>query len=174
MATPTDMVTRYAQEFLGDTEVLIAIRVEWGDDAFARARSTQVVWSQPPLSLVFFPIRMVARVLERIRTNGEAQSSGVLALTPGGGRILMSTSSWQPKKPTGIVEVLPEGAALEINVDLMEDELIPILTVGDRQLVVNAIDFRALMKAVEAGMVASPEIEAASSRVHVAGEKLFG
>lgn len=174
MATPTDIVTRYAQEFLGKTEVLIAVRVEWGDDAFARARSTQLAWSRPPWTLVFVPILTVARVLDSIRTKGEAHTSGVLALTPADGRILMSASAWQPKKPTGIVEALPEGAALDLDVDLMEAELIPILTVGHRQLVVNTFDFRALMKAVEAGTVTSPEIAAASSRVRAAGEKLYG
>ena len=174
MATPTDIVTRYAQEFLGDTRVLIAVRVEWGSDAFARARATQLAWSRPPWTWAFVPIITVARLLGNIRSTPEAPMSGVLALTSNDGRILMSASPWQPKKPTGIVESLPEGSALDLDIDLMETKLIPILTVGHRQLVVNAFDFKALMKAVETGTVTSPEIEAASSRVHAAGEKLFG
>lgn len=174
MATPTDVVTRYAREFLDDPTVLMAFRVEWGDDAFARARSTQLAWSRPPWSLVFVPVITVARVLGNIRGTSEPPWSGVLALTLNDGRILMSASRWQPKKPTDIVEVLPEGAALDLDVDLMEAELIPVLTVGHRKLVVNAFDFKALMKAVEAGTITSPHIEAAFGRVKTAGEKLFG
>lgn len=70
--------------------------------------------------------------------------------------------------------MLPRESPLEVDVDLMETHLVPALTVGDREFVVNSIDFKALLKAVEALEVRSPEIKAALPRLKDVGKSPYG
>jgi hypothetical protein len=61
-------------------------------------------------------------------------------------------------------------SSLLVDVDLMETHLIPSMTVAHREFVVNGIDFRALVKAVENLRLRSPEIKAVLPRLTDVGK----
>jgi hypothetical protein len=175
MATPTEQVTRNAQEYLAD-DVILAMRVDWGPDAVSsRMKLGSGFWARAYLwSPIALPIMALLRRPDRRKMRDDPTTgSGILALTADGGRILLSTSPPRRKRPTGVVEVLPHAAALQVDVDLMETDLIPTLTVAHRQFVVNGIDFRALLKAVENLTVRSPEIRAALPRLQAVGNSPY-
>lgn len=175
MITPTQRVTRNAREYLQD-DVVIALRVDWGPEAISARKKfgfgywvSAYIWA--PISL---PILAIFRNPELRRMRADPDSgTGILALTGDDRRILLSASPARRKTPTGVVEVLPNGAPLIVDVGLMESDLIPSLTVGDREFVVDGVDFRALMKAVEAHRIRSPEIKAVLPRLQSVGDNPY-
>ncbi len=173
MATPTERLTRNAQEFLGDDhEVVLAMRVDWGPDAVAsRTGLGSAYWTRAYLWWpVVWPVMALLRLPKSLhRRNDPDAGSGILALTAGDGRILLSAPMLRTKVPTGIVETLPYGAPLDVDVDLMESHLIPAVTIAGRQFVVNGVDFRALLGAVETHQVRAPEIKAMLPRLLAVG-----
>lgn len=52
--------------------------------------------------------------------------------------------------------------------------MIPLLTVGRRQFVVNGVGFRALLKAIENRKLRPPEIKAALPRLQGVGRSPYG
>ena len=56
----------------------------------------------------------------------------------------------------------------------MENHLIPALTVADREFVINGVDFKSLLKAVEGLRVRSPEIKAVLARLQEVGKGVYG
>ncbi len=175
MSTPTQQVTRNAQDMLDHHEVILALRVEWGAEAREHARSTQLVWSRPPWSVLFLPLLELYRLPIRAkRMRAEPNVWGILALTSIGGRILLASTPWRRKRPIGVVEVLPHNAPLQLDLELMETDLIPLLRVGHREFVVNGVDFKALVKAVEGGVVRSFDIEHGLDRLKATSQKLYG
>lgn len=162
MMTPTERVTSRAREFLADDfDVILAVRVEWGPQAVvSRTKFSSGFWTRAYLwSPIVMPIVALLRRGDRI-VHPES-GFGVLALTSDDSRVLLSVASRRRSFPTGLIDVLPQGAHLEVDVGLMETNLIPVLRISDREFVVNSVDFRALLKAVEQLRIRAPEIRAA-------------
>ncbi len=179
MATPTEQVARSAEAFLGDQhDVVLALRVEWGPDAIeSRKQLRRGLWTEVYLwsTLVVRPFLSLLRLKDTLKADRDPNTgSGILALTADDGRILLATSPLRSKVPTGVIEELPAGAPLYVDVELMENHLIPTLTVADREFVINGIDFRALLKAVEGLRVRSPEIKAILARLQGVGKAVYG
>ncbi|NND02384.1 MAG: hypothetical protein HKN91_06305 [Acidimicrobiia bacterium] len=172
MATPTQTVTRNVQKYLGDEfEVVMAVRVEWGADAARRSKNRGYglfahVWT-PLVNPILATVR--ARGAQRALREDPASGVGVLALTADGRRILLSAMPWRPKTLTGIVEQLPRNAALLPNLDLMQTDVVPTLTVDRYEFVVDRVDFKALLKAVETGVIDAPKIRADLARLSAVG-----
>lgn len=173
MATPTEVVTRNTQQFLGDQhDVVLAVRVEWGVDAASVAKSKGYLWGPH-----FLPVRAWKQVRTALRRTPDDSHDdvGTLAFTSDDGRILLSATPAQRKTPTGVVEWFPDDAALLPDVDAMETHLVPLVTVGRYEFVVNSIDFRVLLRHVEAGTVRSPKFEAELDRLKsVLGRNRYG
>ena len=112
----------------------------------------------PVLALFRRPLRLK-------REESPDSGTGILALLSNDRRVLLSTDRLLPKQPTGIAAKLPQRAALEVDVELMENDMVPVVTVDDRQLVVNGVDFKALLRAVATTKVRSPEIKAVLPRL---------
>lgn len=169
MPTPTERVTRHAQEFLGDEhDVVLALRVDWGPDAVAsRTRFGNAFWVRAYLwTPIVWPFMALLRLPETLRRRKDPSAgSGILALTSDDGRIVLSSSPLRRNRPTSVVEALPEGSALLPDAELMETDMIPTLTVNNRQFVVNGVDFRALLNAVETATIRAPEIKAVLVRL---------
>lgn len=175
--TPTQQVTLNAQEFLGPKQnVLLAIRVEWGTDITNLSDARRLSHVSMLGSPAIFPLVAVARLRSTwhaLRTGSEA-AYGILAMTSASGCILMSAARWQRKKPTGVVDALSADADLEIDVELMETNLIPLLRIDGHELVVNGIDFKALLKAVESGTMTSRYLTENLERLQAAGGTPWG
>lgn len=177
MATPTETVTRRAQEYLGDDyDVVIALRVEWGAGAAeAAARHGAALFAH-----VWAPI--VLPVLSKVRERSAKQRMskdpaagvGVLALTRDEQRILLSAMPGKRKTPTGVVATLPPRAPLLPDIELMETDVVPVISVGDYDLVVDRVDLKALLHAVEAGEIDSPDLAAHLDRFRAVGQQRYG
>jgi len=177
MAPPTERVTRNVQDYVSDGhDVILALRVDWGPDAVAyRKRFGSGFWARAYLwSPIILPIMALFQRPDPRKTLLDPNAGfGILALTADDGRILLSASPRRRKTPTGIAEVLPHAAPLDVDVDLMETNLIPTLTVAHRVFVVNSVDFRALLKAVDNLVVRSPEIRAVLPTLRAVGESPY-
>ncbi len=172
MATPTQVVTRNAQKYLGDEyDVVMAMRVEWGAGAAEQARNHGAalfahVWT--PLVLpILAAVR--ARAAKRRMREDPTAGVGVLALTADEQRILLSAMPWRRKTVTGVVETLPRGAALLPDLHLMETDVVPSLVVDRYELVVDRVDFKAFLKAVKAGRIEAPKVSADLDRLAAVG-----
>lgn len=177
MATPTERVTRHAQDYLaGQHDVILALRVDWGPDAVkSRKKFGYGFWARAYLwSPIVLPIMALLRRPQALETRIDPSSgTGILALSADDGRILLSAPPQRKKTPTGIVEALPQASPIQVDVDLMETHMIPSLTVAHREFVVNGIDFRALLKAVENLTIRSPEIKAVLPRLKDVGSSPY-
>lgn len=175
--TPTQQVSKNAQEFLGEGQnVLLAMRVVWGADIANLNDVSRLSHLTRAWSPVIFPMVAMARLRsswDRMRSGSEAHY-GVLVLVSSGDSILLTATPRWRKQPTGIVEVLSPDAELKVNVDLMEEILVPLIKIGHHELVVNGIDFRALLKALKSGVVKSPSLEADLDRLEAAGGTPWG
>ena len=178
MKTPTEQVTGRAKEYLaGRHDVILALRVEWGPDAVtSKKKLGSGFWTRAYLwTPIVMPIVALLRRPNTKEINEDPTAGfGILALTADDGRILLSTPPRRRLTPTGVAEVLPQAAALEVDVDLMETDLIPLLTVDDRDFVVDGVDFRALLEAVGNVTVRSPEIKAVLPRLREVGKTPYG
>lgn len=176
MSTPTERVTRYASRYL-DEEVVLALRVEWGPQAISSKKTLRSgFWGR---AFMWTPIVLPVLALFRISQTGKMRDDpnagrGILALTDDDRRILLSTVAPMRKIPTGVIEPLPLGAPLRIDLDLWETDMVPALTVGERTFVVDGIDFRALMKAVEKLEIRAPDIKAVLPRMKAVGQAPYG
>ncbi len=176
MRTPTERVTRNAERYL-DEDVVLALRVEWGPEAIASRKTLRSgYWARAFMwTPIVLPVLALFRIPQTRKLHEDPSAgSGILALTIDERRILLTTSMPMGKTPTGVLEPLPQGAPLQIDVDLWETDMVPSLTVGERTFVVNGIDFRALMTAVEELEVKAPEIKAVLPRLKAVGRALYG
>lgn len=175
--TPTERVTQNAREFVGpDHDVVMALRVEWGLGTEQPTLSAAIAnWSTLRLPLVV-PLRAIARSRATKRTMFDDRDAGcgILALTSNGGHILLSAMPLRRKIPTGFVDVLPDDTPLLVDVEWMENYLVPRMTVGEHDLVVDGVDFKALLEAVEDGSVTSPELAANLHRLKSVSLFRFG
>ena len=169
MATPTERVTRNAHRFLADDhDVILALRVEWGPGVVeARKRFGSAFWAGAYMwTPIVRPIMAFIRGPKTWQRHHDPRCGvGILALTATDDRVLLRTSSLLRKTPAEIVEYLPPESPLEVDVEVMESDMVPALTVGHRDFVVNGVDFKALMKAVENREVRAPEIKAVLPRL---------
>ena len=174
MATPTERVTRNARRFLADDhDVTLALRVEWGPDVVSASKKFgNAFWTR---AYLWTPIVRPSMAIIRgprawVRRHDPRSGVGILALTADDHRVLLLASSLLRKTPAEIVEYLPPDSPLEVDVEVMESDMIPVLTVGHREFVVNGVDFRALLNAVENLEIRSPEIKAVLPRLRDVGK----
>lgn len=177
MATPTQIVTLNTQKYLGGHyDVVMAVRVEWGAGAAEASRKQGYVLFAHLWTPFVVPVLTLIRgrtAKRRMHADPNA-GVGILALTADEQRILLSAMPMRMKTPTGIVEKLPPGTALLPNIELMETDTVPALTVDRYELVVDRIDFKALVTAVKAGEVSAPKLEAVLDRLEAVGWKRYG
>lgn len=168
MMTPTERVTMNARTYLGSShDVVLAVRVEWGlGTEKPTFWSALGLWLTPRIPLVLPLLNLTRARATKERMASDINSGcGILALTAQEDRILLSAMPARRKIPTGVVEVLPRAAPLLCDIAWMETYLVPRLTVGERELVADGVDFKALLKAVEAGTIESPELASQMSRL---------
>lgn len=177
MAAPTEIVTRNTQQFLGDAEVVaLALRVEWGVDTETVLDGRALEATGWIVSPVVVPIAAAFRTLGRLRrhrTDPEA-GVGILALCQGDAHFLLASTPFMRKRPFELVERIPASADLTVDVGRLETDLVAELTIGDHTLLVNSIDFKKLLTAVEAGTVQAPQVAANLPRLKAVGRPRFG
>lgn len=177
MTTPTETLIRKVQYYLGDEyDVVMAVRVDWGVGAAKQARAEGYALFAHVWTPIVLPVLAAVRertTKRRMLEDPEA-GVGILVLTADDQRILLSAMPSRRKTPTGIVEMLPRGTALLPDIELMESDIVPVISVGDYDLVVDRVDLKALLKAVEAGDVSSPELAAHLDRFRAVGQARYG
>ena len=177
MATPTQIVTRNAQNYLGDVhDVVLALRVEWGTEAVTAAKNQGAalfvhLWTPFVLPVLSW---VRARSIKRRMRQDPAAGVGILTLTAADQHILLSAMPSRRKTPTGIVRTLPTAEPLVADVELMEMDVVPLMTLGDYDLVADRVDFKALLAAVEAGQIAAPDLEVNLDRFKAVGQTRYG
>ena len=120
---------------------------------------------------IVYPFLVIWNFITNTRSmSGDMDAGyGILAVTSDGGRILLSSKPFQRKVPVEVLDTVPPHTTFTSDAELMETYLIPTVTVDRLQLVVNRIDFKVLLKAIEAGRVIAPEILAVLPRLKAAG-----
>lgn len=177
MMTPTERVTMNARTYLGSShDVVLAMRVEWGLGTEKPTFWTALgLWLTPRIPLVLPMLNFTqARATKQRMASDVNSGCGILAVTAEHDRFLLSAMPARRKIPTGLVETLPRSAPLQCDIEWMETYLVPLLTVGEHQLVVNGVDFKALLKAVETGTIDSPELTRQMSRLTSIGLRPYG
>ncbi len=139
MTTPTERLTCRAAAVL-DEEVAIAVRVSKGSP-------------NPPTALFESLKRAVTN-----RFTDQGDLDGVLVFTRYGGRVLTNRSGFRSLDPTFPIRHLSRAVPIAVDLDLLTEELIPILRIGAETFMVNPLDFGALARAVVAGELAEPAL----------------
>ena len=174
MATPAQAVTRKAQDFLGDLyEVALAVRVEWGAGSAKNQGTAHFVHMWTPFVKPVMSTIQAHSKKRRMRRDF-SEGVGILALTTDNRPILLAAKPTRRKKPTRIVHAFPANASIVPDVYSMEHDVAPSFRVGDWDLVMDRLDFKALLTAVAAGDIKSPELESNLERFKAVGVTRYG
>jgi len=174
MATPTQAVTGKAQDFLGDLyDVALAVRVEWGADAAKNQGAAHFVHVWTPFVKPVMSTIQRRSIKRRMRRDPSA-GVGVLALTTDNRPILLAAKPTRRKTPIRVVHAFPAYASIVPDVYSMEHDVAPSIRVGDWDLVMDRLDFKALLSAVAAGDIKSPELESNLERFKAVGVTRYG
>ena len=158
MATPTEKVTKRAQDLLGEP-VTIAMRVRLGPASAADTGSNMLLVTSMIWSLVAAPFLAIVRLAGRAGDVGQEGSNHcVLACTESGQRLLLSATSAKPGHPTELRHRFSPNAELHPNIELMHENFVAELTVDESPMFVNPVDFKALVIMVEEGRLDAPAI----------------